>query len=564
MGTKNYVGAEVFTKDHRGDSLYDTKPPTTNPEGLYCMKGSVRSTNIHGSGYNPYNNRADSLRKRYFYKLLTNLIGLPVYLVTQAIIPRGLGPQAYGDFNFLTSFFTQVMTFLDMGTSTGFYTKLSQRPNETALVSFYFYFVLFSVITLFAWVTAAIKTPVFRIIWPNQGIWFIYLAAVWGILNWVLQVLQKMTDSYGLTVNSEIARMFQRITGMVFIVIIFWFNLLHLTSLFFLYYVIMGLLIFSLLYIIWKKQYNINLLALGLKELKIYIKEFYQYCHPLFIYALVCLIAGIFDRWLLQIFGGSVQQGFFGLAYQIGAGCFIFTGAMTPLLMREFAIAFGENDLKRMASLFRRYIPMFYSITAYFACFIAAQADKIVYIMGGKRFSGAGAAMTLMALFPIHQTYGQLSNSVFLATGQTALYRNIGVVFMVLGLPVTYLLIAPHAALGLDAGATGLAIKMVLLQILAVNVMLYYNAQMLNLHFWKYVGHQVLSLTGLLAIAFSVKLMVDMAMPSHKYIVLPFLVAGMLYTLVVMVAVVVKPVALGFQREDIDMAWAKLRGILNF
>ena len=37
----------------------------------------------------PHNNHGDSLRKRYFYKLLTNLIGLPVYLVTQAIIPRG-------------------------------------------------------------------------------------------------------------------------------------------------------------------------------------------------------------------------------------------------------------------------------------------------------------------------------------------------------------------------------------------------------------------------------------------------------------------------------------------
>ena len=51
-----------------------------------------------------------------------------------------------------------------------------------------------------------------------------------------------MTDSYGLTVNSEIARMLQRITGMVFIVILFWFNLLHLTSLFFLNYLDHGII----------------------------------------------------------------------------------------------------------------------------------------------------------------------------------------------------------------------------------------------------------------------------------------------------------------------------------
>jgi O-antigen/teichoic acid export membrane protein len=516
------------------------------------------------SGYTPHDSPGDSLRKRYFYKLFTNLIGLPVYLVTQAIIPRGLGPQAYGDFNFLTNFFSQVMGFLDMGTSIGFYTKLSQRPNETSLVSFYFYFFLFSVITLLGAVTVASKTSVSGAIWPNQKNWFIYLAAVWAIMTWVLQVLQKITDSYGLTVSSEKARIFQRVTGMVFMIILFWFNLLHLTSLFFLNYFIMGLLIFGLISIIRRGKYSINLLVLSLNQIKMYIKEFYKYSHPLFIYALVGLIAGIFDRWLLQVFGGSVEQGFYGLAYQIGAGCFIFTSAMTPLLMREFAIAFGESDLNRMAFLFRRYIPIFYSIAAYFACFIAVQADKVIYIIGGKNFGGAVTCLTLMALYPVHQTYGQLSGSIFYATGQTALYRNIGVIFMFLGLPVTYFLIAPHSALGLDTGATGLAIKTVLLQIFAVNVLLYYNAKTLSLPFWKYVGHQVLSLAGLLAIAFTVKIVMDTALPFTDYIMLHFFVAGIIYTLIVVVAVVLQPIILGLHREDIDMAFAKLRGILNF
>ena len=235
------------------------------------------------SSCTPHNNYGDSLGKRYFYKLLTNLVGLPVYLVTQAIIPRGLGPQAYGDFNFLTNFFSQVMGFLDMGTSIGFYTKLSQRPRETALVSFYFYFLLVSVITLLSGVTVATQTFLFPILWPHQEIWFIYLAAVWAIMAWVLQLMQKMTDSYGLTVNSEIARMLQRIAGMVFIVILFWFNLLHLTSLFFLNLLIMGFLIFGLFHIIRRENYSIELLALSLNQIKIYIKEFYHYSHPLFI-----------------------------------------------------------------------------------------------------------------------------------------------------------------------------------------------------------------------------------------------------------------------------------------
>jgi len=42
----------------------------------------------------------DSLKKRYFFKLFSNFSGMAISLVTQAIIPRGLGPKNYGDFNF--------------------------------------------------------------------------------------------------------------------------------------------------------------------------------------------------------------------------------------------------------------------------------------------------------------------------------------------------------------------------------------------------------------------------------------------------------------------------------
>ena len=83
---------------------------------------------------------ADSLKRRYIFKLVANIFGLIIGLATQAIIPRGLGPVAYGDFNFLTNFFQQVFGFFDMGTSTCFYTKLSQRQNDSGLVSFYLCF----------------------------------------------------------------------------------------------------------------------------------------------------------------------------------------------------------------------------------------------------------------------------------------------------------------------------------------------------------------------------------------------------------------------------------------
>ena len=79
----------------------------------------------------------DSLNKRYAFKLSVSLVGLPIGLVTQSILPRMLGPVVYGNFGFVTSFFSQAIGFLYAGPSAGFYSKLSQRPSELGLVQFF-------------------------------------------------------------------------------------------------------------------------------------------------------------------------------------------------------------------------------------------------------------------------------------------------------------------------------------------------------------------------------------------------------------------------------------------
>ena len=496
--------------------------------------------------------KEDSLKKRYLAKLSANLIGLAINLVTQAIIPRGLGPRAYGDFHFLTTFFTKVVSFLDMGTPTVFYAKLSQRQQDFGLISFYLRFGGLVSLFLIIFVGCIRMTGIYSTFLPDQVPFYIYLAGLYGVLSWFSQILDKMADAYGVTVSTEIARIIQRGLGLALILELFVSNRLNLTNFFFYHYFILIFLALAFIWVMGRKGHSLRRnWKLTLDQIKAYTKEFYNYSHPLFTYALVGLIVGILDRWMLQRFAGSAEQGFYGLSLQIGVLCFLFTSAMTPLITREFSIAYGANDLQEMAKLFRRYIPMLYAIAAYFACFIAVQADKVTVIMGGDTFHQAVLTVTVMAFYPIHQTYGQLSGSVFYATGQTALYRNIGITFMLIGLPVTYFLIAPVNMLGLNAGATGLAIKMVSLQLIAVNVQLYFNARLLKLRFWRYVGHQIVSVGCLLGVAAISMFVIDKGLGLHDKIILSFLLSGILYTIMVMISGYVQPVLFGLQRRDI-------------
>jgi len=512
------------------------------------VRGSVAHTGPVPLDKIPTSLKEDSLRKRYIYKLFGNLFGLGIGVITQAIIPRGLGPKAYGDFNFLTNFFSQVVSFLEMGTGTAYYTKLSQRPGESSLVSFYCYVsVIISLLTIGS-VLLPVITGTQAMLWPEQTLISVFLAAVFGILTWIVTILNSMADAYGITVRAEVSKIFQRIAGLLIIVIMFRLNILDLSTFFYYHYALL-LLLGSILIGMMRRHASPWQWRLPLSEIKKYSREFYHYSHPLFMYSLIGLVTGLFDRWMLQTYSGSEEQGYYGLAFQVGALCFVFTGAMTPLFMRELSIAFGNRDSKGMADLFHRYIPLLYVIAAFFSCFMVVQADTVTYLFGGSKFSGAITAVAIMAIYPLHQTYGQLSGSVFLATGQTVIYKNIGLVMMMIGLPITYFILAPPSLGGLGIGANGLAVKMVVLNIVWVNIQLYYNARYLDISLKYYLRHQIVSAACLMVMALISTFAVERIVGFDRGITV-FLLAGTLYTTLAVVFAYFFPGVFGLQKDD--------------
>jgi len=494
----------------------------------------------------------DTLKKRYLIKLSASLIGLIVSLVTQAIVPRSLGPKSYGDFSYLTAVFSQVVGFFDMGTSLGFYTKISQRQKESGLVSFYVAFSLIVSAIIVLLVVLSQITSFASTLWPDQSIFFVYLAAIWAILTWYLQTIGNLGDAYGVTVPIEKVRIVQRIMGLLLVWALFSYDYLDLTMLFVCNFITIIFLIVATLWII---DNNVDSSGhdwlLSKKEIRSYTTEFYQYSRPLFTYMLVATTVGVLDRWLLQIFSGSVEQGFYGLSSQIGGVCFLFVNSMLYLILREFSIAYAEKDLAQMASLFRRYIPIFYGIVSFFSCFIVVQAESVAYIFGGVEFRDAGLAIAIMAFFQIHQTYGVLSGAVYMASGQTALYSRIGIASTLIGIPIGYFLLAPTPNMGLHAGAAGLAIKMVIVQAVGVNVHLYFNCRFLKLNFWRYVGHQVVSVLFFLFLSALATVAVNKALAFVQSVIVKLVVAGILYTCMVVVLLYFLPIVLGLRRKEI-------------
>jgi O-antigen/teichoic acid export membrane protein len=87
------------------------------------------------------NNR--SVKVRFLASLLANIIRMGLSFCTGLIVARGLGAANYGNYSFLLGSFTSITALLDMGTSSAFYTFLSQRKHSP---KFYLYYISWLVI----------------------------------------------------------------------------------------------------------------------------------------------------------------------------------------------------------------------------------------------------------------------------------------------------------------------------------------------------------------------------------------------------------------------------------
>lgn len=419
------------------------------------------------------------LKRRYLAKLGGNAFGTAVAFGAQAIVLRRLGPAAYGSFSFLTTFFAQIADLLDAGTSTAFFTALSRRPKDGGLIRFYAGYLGCCLLALAVGVGAAWAAGLQELLWRGQALSHVWLALGWVALSKAAQVLGAMVDAYGLTVQGEWRRGLHRVLSLA--ALAGWaLGGGGLTAFFFCQYLIFVALLFFWGGLLGRGGAAEALASPPSKPVGEYKREFRDYAAPLMVVAATGAAVGLLDRWILQRWGGEVEQGYFALGSQLGGFCLLFSGAMTSLITREFAVRHAAGDLAGMRRLFLEGIPPLYFVTAYFSLFLFARAEAVAVWMGGEAFRGASSAVRVLALYPLCQVYGQLSGALLYATGQTVRCRNLGLWSALADVALTVALVAPPEWNGLGWGAMGLGIKTVLVSWGAVNVQLWWNARFLG------------------------------------------------------------------------------------
>jgi len=491
----------------------------------------------------------DSLKKRYSIKLLSSLINGMISMLLVAIVPKALGPVAFGQFSYLQQFFSQVLAFLDAGTSVAFFTKLSARHERKELITFYFIFSFLLLVILYIFIDAIDIFDYSSKLLPDIPQEYIFYGLWFGFITWLTQIYIKISDAYALTSSVELIKILHKVISLALLVSLISYFTFDLEVYFYFHYfsLVSFILIISLLFI--KKDifsYKLFTMKIIYKKL---IQEFYRFSSPLFVFNVVAVFVALFDIWLLQYVSGSIQTGYYGFAYSIAAMCFIFTGAMTPIIMREFSKSYEIKDMKKIRTLFKRYVPMLYSIAAYFGVFIAFESENLIGIFADEKFKDAYVVLMIMAFYPIHQTYGQLSGSLFFAMEKTKLYRNIGLVTSLVGLVLSFLFLYYW-----ELGAIGFAWKMLLIQIVSVNMQLYYNSKLLEFKIIPFLLHQFLSVCFFIIMAF---IATHLCFSGNNGIMTLF-AQGSIYTLLSFIGIIIFPYIVASNRYEFKLIKNKL------
>ncbi|MDC1188011.1 lipopolysaccharide biosynthesis protein [Gammaproteobacteria bacterium] len=486
-----------------------------------------------------------------------NIIKSGVSFLTVILLARLIGPQDYGSMVFLTATFIAFQKLLDMSSTSAFFTFLSQRKRSTKFISFYWIWIgiQFSVSLIF--ICLFLSDDLIDAIWQGESRALIVLAFVATFMQQnVWTIVSQMVEAKRQSVR------IQKMNAL--------FSILHLiiiAGLWFLEYLILPIIFISVIFewgiasILASRIYyeveDKNQIDFDNDTFYSVLNEFWKYCWPFLPFVFLSCIQDLSSAWMLQEWGGSKQQAYYGIGLQFAAVALIFTSSLLRIFWKEIAEAQHMQKHETVASLYFKATRGLFFVSAIFVGAISPWAKEIISIFLGKDYLSATIPLMLMLIYPAHQSLGQLGSAMLLATENVKAQVTLGAIFSTFGTIFAFIILSPY--FGLQLAATGLAIKMVTFQFIQVNAKAFVIAKIFR---WKFDWlFQIVSLGLCLSLGWLLKIAVLFIF--NEYIYLAFIISSVTYLFLVILAAYIFPSMTGFTIFELKQEFRNIRNIIR-
>ena len=496
----------------------------------------------------------DTVFHRSFYSFISNVLKSVLSFATGILIARGLGPEEYGVFAFLLASFTALRSLLDMGTSSAFFSFIAKRNRSRQFVGYYLGWLIVQFLLSFLFIALLAPDEWISSIWEGESRERVVVAFVAVFLQQQLwNSIAVLGESQRYTVRVQVLSILVAVAHLLLVASSYWLDILTLERVY--WFIIYEFLLAALI----AKQLFPLVFTEEREALKSVVRDYWRYCLPLIPYAWIGMVAGFADTWLLQHYGGAVEQAYYSVAAQFAAISLIATTSVLRILWKEVAEANHQGNHHRVQRLYEKTNRILFTLGALISGFLIPWTSEIITLLLGESYVEGAFVMALMFLYPIHQSLGQVNGTMFYAMELTKPYVIIGMIQMLLATITVYLLVAPENAFvpGLGLASTGLALKMVVLQFIGVNFSIWWLSRLQG---WKYgMGYQVVGIVFFVAIGFVVYYSVNILLGDYWHVLLLGGLAGCIYLVLAGAVLYMMPWLIAMEKAELNNYIVKLK-----
>lgn len=494
------------------------------------------------------------MHKRIFISIFFNILRALVNFSTALLIARILNPEGYGNYMFLIGSFVAIRSLVDLGSSSAFYTFISREVRGLDFYLYYFIWLAVQFVTSLSILIFLIPNNIFEQLWLGHNKYIVILAFLATFFQqqvWPMSI--QIGESFRKTYFIQKIYIFSSLTYLTIIYLTSFFYELDLEKI--LWLTIAQFSIFSIVT-------NVKLIRLipskkNLISPKSFLHEFYSYCSPMILISFVNFFYDFSDKWMLQKFSGSFEQGIFQISNQFSMISLLICSSVLNIFWKEIAESWHKGDKNNSYLIYRKALMSLVIISALISGALIPWSNEIIHLLLGEPYKSAWLILSIMLIYPVFQSMGQIAGMMFLATSETRAYFRITCLITLISFCVSYLMLVPinnsYLNTGHGFGSLGLAVKFILIGFLGSNLQTWIISRKNRWSFdFKY---QIFGLIIFLTIGFLVKFVfniLNMHSYNNFYLLLIF-GAYLLFYLIFSLFIVSKlPGLFGFEISDIN------------
>jgi O-antigen/teichoic acid export membrane protein len=441
-----------------------------------------------------------------------------------------------------------------MGTSSAFYTFLSKKPRCARFYLFYLLWLLLQFSFTLLLVLILIPNEIFQKIWLGNLRDTVALAFVASFMQQqIWQMVGQIGESFRKTIQVQFLNVAVACIYLACISLLTIYGFITVQKVMGITIILYGVASIVGYRLLVAHNLQLNDEIVSIKNL---ISDYKHYCQPMLGLAVAGFLYTFIDKWMLQKFGGAVQQGYFQIAAQFAQISLLATVSVLNIFWKEIAEATAKKDYLRIQSLYLKINRGLVMLSTILAGLLLPWSKEIVTVFLGHNYIEAWIVVAIMFLYPIHQSMGQIGGTMFMAGGNTRKYMILSILIMIVTLPLSYFAVAPSEGVmipGLGLGAIGMASYMVISNIFAVNIQAWVISRNNGWGFdWAY---QVVGIPLILLLGYVVKFVVSFFWNielDHVFSLSAlFILSCALYGALVFVVIWIFPWLVGVEKNDI-------------